>query len=286
MRFGAHSQMFVHDIAENPAETVRTVADIGLDAIEIDVRLPEAFPVAEVRRALDETDIDLVLGVALPAERNTISDDADVRRAGVDHLRRSIRLAETLGARKVGGGLHSANGVFAGRGRTAQEWDRSVDALRAVAPEAQDAGITLTVEPVSRYSGYFLNTADDAIALVEEVDSPNVRVQLDTWHMNIEESDTPRAIRRVGPLLGHVHAVESNRGVPGTGQVPWTEVLRALRDVGYDDLLVYEHFPVGLPVMAARTHTWRDLGGSREVCIEGTRALRAELEKIEEKSNV
>ncbi|WP_309066009.1 sugar phosphate isomerase/epimerase family protein [Microbacterium sp.] len=285
MRFGAHSQMFVHDIADRPAETVRTVAELGMDAIEINVGTPEAFPVPAIRAALDDSGLDVVLRVALPVERNTISEDTAVRRAGVEHLRRCIAIAEALGARKVCGGLHSANGAFVGRARTPQEWDRSVAALRAVAPAAEDAGVMLTVEPVSRYSGYFLNSADDAIALVEQVGSPAVRVQLDTWHMNIEEADTPEAIRRVGPLLGHFHAVESNRGIPGTGQVPWREVFRALRDVGYDDLLVYEHFPVELSAMATRTHTWRDLGGSREVCIEGTRNLRAALEEIEETTN-
>lgn len=282
MRFGAHSQMFVHDIAEAPSETLHAVAALGMDAVEVHVTSPETFPARAIAEARDATGLEVVLGVALPAERNTISEDAAVRRAGVDHLRRSIEIAAELGIRKVGGGLHSANGRFAGRARTAREWDWSIEALRAVAPDAESAGVLLTVEPVSRYSGYFLNSADDAAALVTAVGSPNVKVQLDTWHMNIEEYDTVAAVRRVGGLLGHVHAVESNRGIPGRGQVPWTALLRALDEVGYDDLLVFEHFPVTLPTMAARSHTWRELGSSEEVCIEGTRALKALLNEAKD----
>lgn len=278
MKFGAHSQMFAHEIAEDPRGVLRTVRELGMDAIEINVGDPATFPVGEVVAGVAETELDVVLGVALPAHRNTISSDATERADGLAHLQRCIDIAHEIGARKICGGLHSANGVFVGRPRTVQEWQWSIDALRHAAVSAEAADVLLTVEPVSRYSGYFLNTAADALALVEEVNSTHVLVQLDTWHMNIEESDTPSAIRSVGSKLGHFHGVESNRGIPGTGQVPWKGVFDALADVGYDDLIVYEHFPVGLPQMAVRTHTWRNIASSEDVCIDGTRRLTTILE--------
>ena len=135
--------------------------------------------------------------------------------------------------------------------------------------------MTLTVEPVSRYSGYFLNTAADAVALVDAVGSSHVAVQLDTFHMNIEEPDPVAAIEAVGARLRRVHAVENTRGVPGTGQVPWSAIFEALDRAGYEGLFVYEHFPITLREMAVRTHTWRSIASSEEVCLEGTRRLRA-----------
>ncbi|GAA2180217.1 sugar phosphate isomerase/epimerase [Brooklawnia cerclae] len=275
MKYGAHSQMFVDDIAEDPAGVFRLVASYGLDAVEVHVARAEDFPADAVAEAAAETGLDVVLGTALGADRSTISDDPEVRARGIAHLEGCIRIAEKVGARKIAGGIHSANGVFVGRGRTDEEWNRSIEALRTVAPKAEAAGVLLTVEPVSRYSGYFLNTAADAIALVEAVGSSSVKVQLDTYHMNIEEADPAAAIRATGGLLGHFHAVENNRGVPGTGQVPWAAVFAALADIGYDDLMVYEHFPLDLPRMAVRTHTWRHLATSREVCIDGTANLKA-----------
>ncbi|MFG1951567.1 sugar phosphate isomerase/epimerase family protein [Micromonospora sp. NPDC048830] len=106
---------------------------------------------------------------------------------------------------------------------------------------------------------------------------PSVGVQLDTFHMNIEESDMAEAIRLAGPRLKHFHAVENNRGVPGTGQVPWADCFAALNEVGYDDLCVFEFFPVDLPVMARRTHTWRQVATSEEVAVGGKRRLSAFL---------
>ena len=277
MRYGAHSQMFVDDIAEDPAGVFRQVAEYGLDAVEVHVASTESFPVRQVAAAAAETGLEVVLGTALSADRSTISENPEVRERGLRHLAGCVQIAEAVGATKIAGGIHSANGTFVGRGRTEQEWNWSVEALREVAPLAEAAGVLLTAEPVSRYSGYFRNTAADAIALVDAVDSPNVKVQLDTYHMNIEESDPAAAIRNVGSRLGHFHAVENNRGVPGTGQVPWAAVLAALADVHYSDLLVYEHFPIGLRRMAVRTHTWRDLASAEDVCLRGTANLRSVL---------
>lgn len=274
MKLGAHSQMFVHDIAEAPGRVFEDVARFRLDAVEVHVADPRQFPEQEVLEAAGRTGLKVVLGTALPADASTISDDAETRRRGVEHLQGCVRLASRLGAATIAGGVHSANGTFAGRGRSVQEWGRSVEALQQVAPLAEDHGVTLTAEPVSRYSGYFLNTAEDAVRLVDEVGSSHVAVQLDTFHMNIEEQDPAEAIRLAGPRLKHLHLVESNRGVPGTGQVPWSAVFAALRDVNYSGLLVYEHFPADLPLMARRTHTWRSIATSEEVCVQGTENLR------------
>lgn len=266
MRFGAHSQMFVHDIREDVDGVFDKVAGYGLAAIEINTPDSADFPIDEVGRAVDRTGLAVVIGTALSAGTSTISEDPATRRRGIEHLLGCVEIASALGGSRVSGGIHSANGFFSGHSRTAEEWKRSVAALKEVAPAAEAADVTLTVEPVSRYSGYLLNTADDAIRLVDEVGSSHVKVQLDTYHMNIEEEDTPAAIERVGARLAHFHAVENNRGLPGTGQVPWRRVFQALHSVGYDGLIVFEHFPVALREMAARTHTWRQIASSEEVC--------------------
>ncbi|PSK67275.1 D-tagatose 3-epimerase [Micromonospora sp. MH33] len=277
MRFGAHSQMLVHDLDDDAMWIFERARDWGLDALELHVADPETFPADAVRRASAEHGIAVVLGTALNAHNSTVSDDAEVRAKGRRHLRGCVDIAVRVGAPKICGGLHSANGHFVGRGRTADEWKRSVSALREAGEYAGERGVTLTVEPVSRYSGYFLNTAADAVALVDEVGLPSVGVQLDTFHMNIEESHMAEAIRLAGPRLKHFHAVENNRGIPGTGQVPWVDCFTALSEVGYDDLCVFEFFPVDLPVMARRTHTWRPLATSEEVAVEGRRRLSALL---------
>lgn len=278
MQFGAHSQMFVHEFDVSAMPLFADAERWGLDLLEIHVSNPDTFPVAAVRTEIASSPVQVVLGTALQAHNSPVSDHGSVREKAWSHLRSCIDIAAEVGAPKVCGGLHSANGDFLGRARNVEEWSRSVDFLRRAGVYASDRGIALTVEPVSRYSGYFLNSAADGIALVDEVGCDAVGLQLDTWHMNIEESDSPAAIRAAGHRLRHVHLVESNRGVPGTGQVPWKRLFSAMLDIGYDETCVFEFFPIGLPLMAARTHTWRDLGSSIDVVTVGLQRMREALE--------
>ena len=95
---------------------------------------------------------------------------------------------------------------------------------------------------LNRFENHVLNTAAEGVAFVREVGKPNVKVMLDTFHMNIEEDSFGQAIRTAGPLLGHFHTGEANRRVPGKGRLPWREIGDALREIGYGGAVVMEPF--------------------------------------------
>jgi D-psicose/D-tagatose/L-ribulose 3-epimerase len=122
----------------------------------------------------------------------------------------------------------------------------------------------LAEEVVNRFELYHVNTLDQGIRLVDEVDHPNCRIHLDTFHAHIEEKNTAAAIRRAGKRIAHVHVSENDRGVPGTGSVTWDANFDALRDVGYDGWLTVEAFGNFLPNLAAATKIWRPLFDSEE----------------------
>jgi len=86
--------------------------------------------------------------------------------------------------------------------------------------------------------------------LIEQVGSPNVRIHLDTFHMNVEEKRLPDAIHRAGPYLRHFHACGSDRGIVGADHTDWTGIRDALRDVGYDGMVVIESFTPGVKEIA------------------------------------
>jgi D-psicose/D-tagatose/L-ribulose 3-epimerase len=157
-----------------------------------------------------------------------------------------------------------ALGVFTGKGATEDEWKRSVEHLRRAAEHAAAPGVVLAEEVVNRFELYHLNTLDQGIRLVDEVDHPNCRIHLDTFHAHIEEKNTAAAIRRAGSRIAHVHISENDRGVPGTGSVAWDATFAALRDVGYDGWLTVEAFGNFLPNLAAATKIWRPLFDSEE----------------------
>ena len=90
--------------------------------------------------------------------------------------------------------------------------------------------------------------------------SPNCKLLLDCFHMNIEEDSLPEAIRSARGYLGHFHVSEPNRKVPyHTDRIPWNEVGRALRDIGYDKAVIVESFYKFGGVQGHNMRMWRDL---------------------------
>jgi D-psicose/D-tagatose/L-ribulose 3-epimerase len=85
---------------------------------------------------------------------------------------------------------------------------------------AEDNNVSFNMEVVNRFEQYLLNTCQEAVDYVEAVGSPNARVMLDTFHMNIEEDFVGDSILQAGELLGHLHIGENNRMPPGYGHIP------------------------------------------------------------------
>ena len=117
---------------------------------------------------------------------------------------------------------------------------------------------------LNRFENHVLNTAEEGVAFVREVGKHNVKVMLDTFHMNIEEDSFGKAIRIAGPLLGHFHTGENNRRVPGKGGLPWHEIGTALREIGYSGAVVMEPFVKMGGQVGSDIRVWRDLSDNAD----------------------
>ena len=231
--------------------------DMGYDGVELPLFDPARFDAATIRAALRENGLACTVSSALPAGASLL-DPGQVA-AGVRYLRGVLEACAAVGAELLCGPLYAPVGQLSGRPRTDDEWGCAVRGLRLVGLAAEALGRRVALEPLNRFETYFLNTAEDARRLVDEVGSPAIGVLLDTFHMNVEEKDPAAAIRTVGEKLYHVHLSENDRGVVGTGQVPWGRVWEALREIGYDGWLTNETFNGRLPELAAATAVWRPL---------------------------
>ena len=98
----------------------------------------------------------------------------------------------------------------------------------------------------------------------------------DTFHFNIEEKSQPEAIRKTISAINHVHISENDRGTPGTGQVDFDAVFKALKSSGYDGWLTVEAFGSALPDLAAATKIWRPLFAKPEDVYRGAFKLMKE----------
>lgn len=244
---------------------VRKAADLGFDILEIACTpLPglSRASLAELRDRAAGSGITLTAGHGPSAAQNLASADPAVQIAAVAFYADLLERLHFLGIRTIGGGIYSYWPVdFSRPIDKAGDWARSVENVRKVGRIAGELGIDYCLEVLNRFEGYLLNTAEEAVRFVDEVGLPNVRVMLDTFHMNIEEDDFGAAIRLAGSRLGHFHVGEANRRVPGQGRLPWREIADALTEVHYGGAMVMEPFVRMGGQVGSDIKIWHDLSG-------------------------
>jgi D-psicose/D-tagatose/L-ribulose 3-epimerase len=238
------------------------VARMGFDGVELPLFNTQTVNVKDTAKALKDAGLGCTACTVLSPQQNLVDDSPKARQAGIDHLKLVLEMIAEMGGDGVSGPEYSAVGRLVGRGRTQKEWDRCVQSLRKVAPTAEATGVMLGIEPINRFETYFLNTQADAARLCKEVGSPKVKVHYDTFHANIEEQDPVGALRKLGKALGHFHACENDRGIPGTGHVDWDGTFKALKDIKYKGWLTIESFVPAIKELAAAAAIWRPLAKS------------------------
>jgi len=140
---------------------------------------------------------------------------------------------------------------------TQQEYDNIARALTAAARHAKARGIELGIEAVNRYENHLINTARQAVEMVERIGADNIFVHLDTYHMNIEEKGAANGILDAREHLKYIHMSESDRGTPGCGNVPWDEICATLAAIGFRGGLAMESFINMPPEVAYGLAVWR-----------------------------
>ena len=111
--------------------------------------------------------------------------------------------------------------------------------------------------------------------MVEDVGSPALKIHLDTFHMNIEEKNQAKAIKKVGKHLGHFHACGTDRGTPGGDSLDWPSIVAALKAVRYDGDVVIESFTTDVKVIAKAAAIWRRIEPTTdEIAVKGLKNLR------------
>lgn len=275
MKFGVHAFIWTASFDESNLDLLPMIKEHGFDGLEIPLFHPARFPGTAIRRALEQNGLECTVSAVMVDGLSLIAEDAAVRQRARAHLQDAIKAVAEAGARILAGPLYSPVGYLPGRRRTQDEWRWAIEAYRELGPVLEAYDVTLAIEPLNRFETYFLNTAADAIALVDEVANPRVGILLDTFHLNIEEKSLGRAYRQVGSRLKHVHTCENDRGTPGTGHIEWEEVFAALRDIGYDGWLTIESFGFALGGISAAASIWRDLEASPDlIAFEGVKFLK------------
>lgn len=131
----------------------------------------------------------------------------------------------------------------------AEKYECVLAGLRELAPLAEQADVTLVLEPLNSlvdHKGYFLDHAAPGFELVKAVGSPNLRLLYDIYHMQVMEGNIIATLERNIDWIGHIHVADvPGRHQPGTGELNYRNILRALERLNYQGLVGFEFEPTG-----------------------------------------
>jgi D-psicose/D-tagatose/L-ribulose 3-epimerase len=192
-----------------------------------------------------------------PSVCNPVSPDPAAREAVFPVFRRFVDMTAALGGKLICGPLYQALGYFTGARPAEDERNRSVETMTPCFEYAKENGMTVAVEPLSRFEAYLVNTAEDGVRYVKDIGLNNVGLLVDTMHANIEELNISESFDKALPYIKHVHISENDRGIPGTGHACGKEIFDVFKNGGYDGRLTIEAFNLGAPSLTGALHLWR-----------------------------
>jgi sugar phosphate isomerase/epimerase len=226
-------------------------AECGYTGIEIapftmasDAKDVTAKQREEVRRLAEQNHLEVV-GLHWLLAKTTgyhlTHPDAAVRAKTAEYIRELARLCQDVGGSRMIFGSPLQRNVMEGVSYE-QAMQHAANVVTECLPTLEATGVTLCMEPLGPVEGNFLNTAADAVRLIEMVGHPQCRLILDCKAMSSETTPIPELIRRNIGLLAHFHANDPNKLGPGMGELDFHPIFAALGEVDYRNWVSVEVF--------------------------------------------
>ena len=273
MKIGIHAYAWCSQWSNDTLDLIDRVKKMGMDFIEIPLMCLDTFDAMAVKERLEGVQLGAVTSTVLLGDTDITSEDPEIRAKGVLYLKNCIKATHDIGATSFSGVIYSQHVKSIPTRPDEQMWHYSADCLRLAAQYAKKLGIQIGLEPVNRYESCLVNTCEQAMKLKEMIGEDNVKIHLDTYHMNIEEKSFYEATKRAGTDLMHYHFCENDRGIPGTGLVDWDGIFKALSEINYQGNAALESFVDCTDNMS--TWVWRQLAPDGDTLLrEGVNFLR------------
>ena len=266
MKYGVYFAYWENEWETDFEPYIEKVKKLGFDILEVAALGLIHLSDGELTRLKDiakAADIRLTAGIGIPKDFDVSSENPLIRNNGVSFMKQVLDKCHKAGIDRIGGTIYSYWPADYSKLINKPEIRKnSIESIRELAEYAAPLNITLLAETLNRFEQFLLNDTQEAINYVKEVGKPNVKVMLDTFHMNIEEDSIPDAIRLAGNYLGHLHIGEGNRKVPGKGSLDWSGIGQALQDINYSDYVVMEPFVKMGGQVGQDIKVWRDLSSN------------------------
>lgn len=242
------------------------IKKMGFDVVEIPIEDPNIIDGFKIKEALKSNGLSAVVCGAFGPTKDLTHEDVNVHENCFEYLRKCFAFCNLWETSFLAGPMYSAVGKarMVSQDQRKKEWDLAVKNLRIVCEIAQKDGLSIALEPLNRFESDLINTAEDIMRLIHDINQPNAKVLLDSFHMTIEEKDIKNAIQTVGDKLIHVQVSENHRGIPGTGLTPWLEFKKGLEDIRYQGTISIESFTPEIKELAGAVCIWKTMAKSQD----------------------
>ena len=240
-KIGIHLSYWQESWKDPLLPLIEKASQAGFGVAEFPLLFPNELPYHRLREELERLEMAASCGTGLGPETDITHPDPRIQQAGLKHLFACLQGAAQLGSPVLGGLTYAPWGVFP-EDDLDQRRETCILSLRRVVPMAEELGVNICLEVVNRFEGYLINTVQQGVEIIREVNSTNIFLHLDTFHLNIEADQMDQEILAAGKHLGHFHCVANNRKPPGQGHIPWKKVRQALKEINYQGYLVAETF--------------------------------------------
>jgi D-psicose/D-tagatose/L-ribulose 3-epimerase len=266
VKFGVSTWLWTSPFTTETVDLFPKIKSMGYDAVEIPVEYPEKLNARKVREALNRHGLEAIVCGAFGPSRDLTHDDPAVQENCFKYIIQCLDLCNEWGAKFLAGPMYSAVGKarMVSAEQRKIEWERAVSNLHKVSKLAYERSLEIALEPLNRFESDLINTAEDVMRLIKDVNHPAAKVLLDSFHMAIEERDLEKAITSVGDKLIHVQVSENYRGTPGTGQTPWDSFKKGLATINYSGVVSIESFTPEIKELAGAVCIWKNLAPSQD----------------------
>ncbi|WP_020526885.1 sugar phosphate isomerase/epimerase family protein [Flexithrix dorotheae] len=266
IKLGVSTWLWTSPFNSETVELFPKIKEMGFDYVEIPVEDPDIIDAETVKKALTENNLKPIICGAFGPSRDLTSNEESIHENCFQYLEACFKLSQSLDAGFVAGPMYSAVGktrLLPPEERKA-EWNLAVKNLRKVCEMATKFDQKIALEPLNRFESDLVNTAEQVLNLVNDINHPAARIMLDSFHMTLEERNLQHAIELVGDKLIHFQVSENYRGAPGTGQTRWDDIKSGLENIQYSGVVSIESFTPHVQELAGAVCIWRNFHPSQD----------------------
>lgn len=231
----------------------RELSEMGYDAVELMSRDPNEIDREFIKELSEKYNLEIAMvctGEAFGQDKLKLVDRDPKRRE--EAYQRTIDFIDLAAYFGTGINIGRLRGHYYDDIPREETYQLAVDVMRRLSEYAEEKDVFIVMEPVTMLQTNFINSTQDALELIKEVDRPAFQAMIDIYHANIEDKDIYESIREAKDYLAHVHVADNNRRVPGTCGFDFPKIIQTLKDVDYKGPLAVEMFQIPDQKTAAR----------------------------------